>query len=241
VGHHNAQNGVQRGLLEVAIVIVAAPPLPVEIANHTEWWVQWLPLVGSAFVAIATLIGVILSNRTTLKISRQEREDARHRDHLQWRREELRRLGTEVVRAASDAIDEYSKVANLIDQPITPVSMGPVDQASRVVAANAEILRFLGAYDAARCCIELRDLMLNSDLALSAKRCHTILQRDRAAGLSYENRTEDRKAAESDFAGRLREVQVSLRGVGYAVEEELRQLGSVSAEVVSQAVPTRNG
>jgi hypothetical protein len=188
---------------------------------------QWLPLAGSTLVAIAALVGVILSNRTTLKISRQEREEARERDYLQWRREELRRLGTEVVRAASDAVDEYSKIASLIDQPITNASVEPVDRASRLVAANAEILRFQGAYDAARCCIELRDSIMDADLAKSAKRCHVMLRGDRDAGLSYETHREETKAAESDLSARLREVQVSLRRVGEAVEQELRQLKAV--------------
>jgi len=45
-------------------VIGVAAPLPVEIINTTQWWVQWLPLAGPAFVAIGVLVGVILCNRT---------------------------------------------------------------------------------------------------------------------------------------------------------------------------------
>lgn len=193
-----------------------AASLPVE-------WVPWLALVGATFIAIGALVGVILSNKTTLKTSRQEREDARRRDFLQWRRDVMLRLGTEVVDAASEAIDEYSKVASLFTDPITPTSLEPVDRASRRIAAT-ETLRLLGAYDAATRCIELRDMMLAAELMNAAKELHGALRDDRDAGLSYEQITEATKATECRFYERLRQVQVALRGFGQAAESELRQL-----------------
>ena len=203
-------------------VPLTAPP-PVEITNHTEW-VQWLPVAGSALLAIGALVGVVLSNRMTLKISRQEREDARRRDYLQWRREELRRLGTEVVRAARGVIDEYGKVASLVNQPIDETTVAPIEQAARPIAADAEILGFLGADDAARRCIELHEVVMGIDLIKAVREHQASLRQDRANGLLYEQASDARQEAEAKLTDRLMAVQVAIRHFAHAVESELRQL-----------------
>lgn len=203
---------------------IGTSPLPVEITSHTEWWVQWLPLTGSALVAMAAVVGVILSNKTILEISRQEREEARQRDFLQWRREELRRLGSEVVEAAVEAINEYDKLPTLLDEPITRASLDPIDRACRRLAANAETLRFLIAPVTATRCIELHDLILSRELMEAANKYRAALGRDKEAGLSPQAPSEATRAAESDFNEHLQQVRVALRRVGEAVESALRQV-----------------
>jgi hypothetical protein len=205
-------------------VWIDSAPLPVEITNHTEWWVQWLPLVASALVAIATLIGVVLSNRTTLRISRREREDVRQRDFVTWRRKELQRLGTEVVRAARGVIDEYGKAASLVDQPTDAMTLGPIELSARPIAADAEILRFLGAYDAAGRCIKLHSFVTGLPLLKAVQRHKAALLQDRAAGLRYEQPSEALQAAKAELTDLLMEVQVGIRHFGYAIESDLRQL-----------------
>lgn len=205
------------------LVPLTAPP-PVEITNHTEWWVQWLPVAGSALLAIGALVGVVLSNRMTLKISRQEREGARQlsrldreaarqRDYLQWRRETLSRLGTEVVEAAVEAIDEYGKFVNI---STTMIADSPhIDRACRRIAANGEALRLLSAPVCATGCVELRDSIMDDELNKAANE-----YRGRKAGLTDEVTRE----AKARFDEGLRLIQVALQGVVGAVESALRQL-----------------
>jgi hypothetical protein len=141
-----------------------------------------------------------------------------------WRREELRRLGTEVVRDAQFAIDDYSMLSGLLEQPISTTSVEPIDRATRQIGANAEILRFLGAYDAAKHCINVHDLLLDRDLMKAVKVFKSALARDRAAGLPFDSFSDAGKEAESEMEKYLRRVQIALRNFGYAVESELRQL-----------------
>jgi hypothetical protein len=194
-----------------------------QITNHTEWWVLWLPLAGSALVAVGAIIGVVLSNRTTLEVSRQEREGARQRDYLQWRRQELRRLGGEVVQAGVDAVDEYTMLPAR-DFPITKTRLGPIYGACRRIAANGETLRFLAAPVNAARCFELRDLILGQELMSAAKEYQAVRQRDREAGLSAQEPSREAVEAESDFHRQLQQVWAKLRGFGQALESALGQL-----------------
>lgn len=65
--------------------------IPVRIMNSSNWWLPWLPVLGSFLVAIAALVSVILSNRTNRaaitasdKRAREDRHDARTRDFRTW-------------------------------------------------------------------------------------------------------------------------------------------------------------
>jgi hypothetical protein len=75
--------------------------LPVEIANQTQWWVQWLTVLGSVIVATAAFYVVIGTNRTS-----------RERDFLVWRRDNLLRLAAEIAEWGSRAMNELNLVAH---------------------------------------------------------------------------------------------------------------------------------
>jgi hypothetical protein len=66
-------------------------PLPVEITNHTDWWVQWLPLAGSLVVGLVAFIGVVSTNRGSDK-----------RELTKWRRETIMKLSADVLGGASE-------------------------------------------------------------------------------------------------------------------------------------------
>lgn len=86
---------------------IAGPPLPVEIVNHTNWLSQWLPAFSSATVALIALGGVLWSNRRADKRSKQDREDARHRGILDWKRGQILRLGAEAIEAFTPVYGYY--------------------------------------------------------------------------------------------------------------------------------------
>jgi hypothetical protein len=200
---------------------IGTTPLPVEITNHTDWWVQLLPVAGPTVVAIFALIGVILANKTTVKVSRQEREDARERDYLQWRREALRQLGAEIMEAAVEAIDEYSKLPGLFEQPVTPNAMEPIDRTCRRIAANGEKLSFLTAPLNAERCTRLRELMINDELT---KEYRAVLERDKEAGQSSLRVRVLSTDSKARFEERVHEVKKALKGVAVALEAALKQL-----------------
>ena len=137
---------------------IGIQPLPVEVTNHTSWWVYLIPVAGPTIVAILALYGVVRSNRTTVEVSRKEREDARLRDYLQWRRAELRRLGGEAVNAAFEAIDEYTKLPYR-DELFTKNDLGRVQEACRRLSANGEMLHALRAPITGDRCLGLRELL----------------------------------------------------------------------------------
>lgn len=200
---------------------IGAIPLPVEIVNHTDPWVQLLPVAGPTVVAIFALIGVILANKTTVKVSRQEREDARERDYLQWRREALRQLGAEIMEAAVEAIDEYSELPGLFEQPVKPDALKCIDRTCRRLAANGEKLRFLTAPVNADRCAELCDLIINDELT---KEYRAVLERDKEAGqTSLRIRVLSAESKDS-FETRVQKVKEARKGVGSALESALRQL-----------------
>jgi hypothetical protein len=186
VGHHNAQNGVQRGLLEVAIVITAAPPLPVEIVNHTNCWEPYVPpfvgLLASLIVAGVAYRGVILSNRTNLvaitaaderskqdrldaqERCKQDREDAHQREFRAWKREMILRLGTEAMEAFISAHVLFIKFGYSGTRMTREEFEPPVTQAALRITETAMTLQLLGVDEAAELCVELSGAISNTDI-----------------------------------------------------------------------------
>jgi hypothetical protein len=199
----------------IRVASTATTTLP----NDTEWWiVQWLPLA----VAVIALGGVVWSNRKTSQNAKAEREDARERDYVTWRRGELQKLGSEVVKSARGIIDDYGKVASLVDQPLDQHNIGPIEQAARPIAADAEILLFHGAYEAAKWCIELHNVVTSVGLLKAVRLHQAALRQDRFGRRTYEQPSEARKTAEADLTEYLMQVQIGIRNFASAMEDELR-------------------
>ena len=61
-----------------------ATPFPVEITNHTEWWVQWLPFFGSGLLFIASMITLWLTNwAASRRLAKElERQGIRHKSEM---------------------------------------------------------------------------------------------------------------------------------------------------------------
>jgi hypothetical protein len=71
-------------------------PFPVRITNSSEWWLPWLPVLGSSLVALAAFVGVLLSNRT----NRRAIEAADDREWVKWQREKLSGIADDVLTTA---------------------------------------------------------------------------------------------------------------------------------------------
>jgi hypothetical protein len=192
---------------------------PSTLPSDTEWWiVQWLPLA----VAVVALGGVVWSNRKTSQNAKAEREDVRERDYVTWRRGELQKLGTEVVKSARSVIDDYGKAASLVDSPLDQFSVAPIEQAARPIAADAEILLFHGAYEAATWCIELHHVVTSVALVKAVRLHQAALRQDRVEHRMYEQPSEARKDAEATLTEHLMQIQIGIRNFASAMEDELR-------------------
>jgi hypothetical protein len=75
---------------------VAVNPLSVQIVSDSDWWLPWLPVLGSVLVAAAALGGVLASNR---------RADAR--EFAKWRRETILKLSSDAATAALGISREF--------------------------------------------------------------------------------------------------------------------------------------
>lgn len=73
--------------------------VPVYITNASDWWVVWLPVLGSFLVALAALVIGIKSNRT----NRAAIESADGRERERWRLDEVTKVSTDVLRQSHDA------------------------------------------------------------------------------------------------------------------------------------------
>jgi hypothetical protein len=211
--------------LGLGIWVGSTPPptLPVD----TEWWiVQWLPLA----VALIALSGVVWSNSKTLKNANAEREDVRERDYVTWRRGELQKLGSEVVKSARSVIDDYGKAASLVDRPLDEFSIAPIEQAARPIAADAEILLFHGAYEAAKRCIELHNAVTSIELVKAVRLHQAALRQDRVERRMYEQPSEARKDAEAALTKQLMQVQIGIRNFASVMEDEMRLLALPEAD-----------
>jgi len=179
--------------------MISATPLPVEITNHTDGWVVWLPFAGSALLFVASMITVWWTTRAAssrlakelevAKIrhtsemlaldrrSKTEIEATQQRDHRNWRRDQLLRIGIDVVQCAIDARGELSKAANSW-RPMTRDQLDPVVRAAAKVNANTESLALLGADQAAALCRVLYDSLVDDDLWNSGYSLNRSLARD---------------------------------------------------------------
>lgn len=137
-------------------------PLPVEITNHTDWWVQWLPPAITLLVAFIALGGVIWTSIAADKRSKHDREDAQQREYLRWQRDTILRLGTEAAEASEAAIRQYAKIGN--SDQIKRGDFEPVHQAYAQIHSVALSLGLIGAMDAGRACLRLRTAMNAQDI-----------------------------------------------------------------------------
>jgi hypothetical protein len=142
----------------------------------------------------------------------------------------LRRLGVEVVKSARSIIDDYGKSASLADQPLDQFSIGPIEQAARPIAADAEILLFHSAYDAAKWCIELHDKATSVELLKAVGLHQAALRQDRVEGRTSEQPSEARKTAVANLSEQLMQIQIGIRNFASSLESELRQLDSLEAD-----------
>ncbi|MFI5501704.1 hypothetical protein ACIA5E_21800 [Nocardia asteroides] len=69
------------------------------VQSSPDWWLAWLPVLGSALVATAAFSGVIISNRT----NRRAIEAADDREWVKWQREQLAAIANEIITAAHQA------------------------------------------------------------------------------------------------------------------------------------------
>lgn len=208
-------------------------PFLVELINHTGWIQLWLPLITAMIIASVALVGVVVSNRTNRRAieaaderSRTELRESRDRDFRSWQRDTLLRLGDEVVEAAIDAYDEYSKAIALgprWGQEDFQASMEIIDARSRKIGANVARLRLIGAHQTADRCVALRSAINHKELVGSIIEAARAMQNRVGAALHGQTEQFDANMDETVLRrdGRLAGVEAARAAFGLAVEQEL--------------------
>jgi hypothetical protein len=206
-------------------VILAAPPLAVEITNHTDWWAQWLPPAITLLVAFIALGGVIRSNNAADKRGKQDREDARERDFVLWQREAVLRAGTEALEASIAARGQYTRLAHDTNIDIKQEHLAPVLHAVARVETAAEILRLLGAKDGSEWCTRLYEAMGARDITSAMFELNAAYSEDFSA--KREAKSDATEAAAYRFKKVMRPIESAQAKFNAAIEGELHRLRPV--------------
>lgn len=151
-----------------------ADPLLVELISRTSWQSLWLPFITAIVGSAVALFGVFWSNRTNRKAidaadarAKADRQIAHDRDFRLWQRDTLLRLADEVVGAAIEAHNEYTKMmalAHTLDEDGFNTLGTNIDVAGRKIAANIARLGLIGAHQTAERAKVLRATINDSEL-----------------------------------------------------------------------------
>jgi hypothetical protein len=93
--------------------------IPVYITNASQWWVVWLPVLGSFVVALAALVIGLMANRT----NREAIKSADGRERERWRLDEVTKVSTDILRRSHDARALITEIIK------TRKDYGPLEQA----------------------------------------------------------------------------------------------------------------
>jgi hypothetical protein len=95
--------------------------------------------------------------------TKAEIDATRERDSLNWRRDQVLRIGTDVIQSASDARAALSDAASS-RRPMTREALPPILKAANRIAVNADSLELLGANHAAALSRVLADTIGQQEL-----------------------------------------------------------------------------
>lgn len=140
-------------------MIPAAQPLPVDVTMHTSWLVLWLPFIGTVLLFSASMITLWRANHEASRRSEAEIEAARERDKQGWRRDQLLRIGMEVIETSYSARAELGRIALHLRRPVTRADFQPILDASHRIAGCADGIQLLGEKWASIRCRALADML----------------------------------------------------------------------------------
>ncbi|OBK45243.1 hypothetical protein [Mycobacterium kubicae] len=142
----------------------ATQPLQVEILTHTSWLALWLPFIGTVLLFAASMITLWRTNRANAEQSKAEVEAMRERDSQNWRRDQLLRIGMEVIETSYSARAELGRIALHLRRPVTRADFRPILEASHRIAGCADGLQLLGENWASIRCRALADTLSHQDV-----------------------------------------------------------------------------
>ena len=214
---------------------VAASAITVELVNQSDWWLPWLPVLGSLVVALVAFIGVIVSNRTNRAAidasdqrAEQDRHDVRTRDFRTWQRDTTLEIAAAVVQAALAGQEEYSRIAHNAQIDSTdPSTFKEAARLGGVVGAATAKLMIVGAHDLADACRAMRNMMNSRETVLSVKALNSYLA-NVAAGESSEPEREAQLRLQ--LRGRLEDINQARGRFGEAAEAALRKTTELAPE-----------
>jgi hypothetical protein len=119
----------------------------------TQWWLPWLPVLGSTLVAAVAFAGVVISNRT----NRQAIAAARDLDHHKWLRDTLLRLGSDAAAHAFEVDRHYNRRSFQIADDLYTQHMLAVAGELRKLSATADSLSIIGFPELAAKCSDIRN------------------------------------------------------------------------------------
>ncbi|MEZ0358153.1 hypothetical protein [Mycobacterium sp. SA01] len=188
--------------------------IQVELLNHTAWWQLWLPVLTAFIVAAVAFAGVVKSNRTNRMAisaadqrSKDEMRESRDRDFRQWRRDNLRQIGTETVRIAIRTLDHLNTATTEEDDPTDDLfqkkwlkALEPVRSWGADIEANSPALRMIDADDAAKACRELAQVVTRAGVSGEPHAYSAMLNAKRIAAKTL-NRRISEQADQNEIEG----------------------------------------
>lgn len=221
-------------------------PLTVELVNQSDWWLPWLPVLGSMAVALVAFIGVVVSNRTNRAAidasdqrADQDRHDARTRDFRTWQRDTTLEISATVVQAALEGQEEYFRIAhNAQIDANDPSTFKDAARVGGVVGAATAKLMIVGAHDLADASRSLRSAMNSREIVLAVKTFNRYIA-DVAAGAESEPERQSELRLQLDE--RLEIINQARGRFGEAAEAALRQTTELPTEELDDVRPRRFG
>lgn len=144
-------------------------------ASQTPLWVSLLPFAGSVLLFVAAMVTLAFTIRSTNKRAKEDRvaaqvlavadrDAAREKDRIAWRRDTLLRLATEAMSATVTATEQYRRVRDSPEKADVSRLLDRITAAGEVILSASTTLSILGATESASECQYLYGAVTDKEL-----------------------------------------------------------------------------
>jgi len=140
---------------------------------------EWIPVIASSVVAVASLVGISATLlvttkenqnalRKTLEQSQKSLDAARLLELEKWRRDTLVRILSSAIETTIEIGGDLAKSVVLTGEEQAIEHMSLLDANARKLGALAGSLRVIGAHEEADACVKIRHVVNESVVPVSA-------------------------------------------------------------------------
>ena len=197
------------------------------LSNQPSLWAWLAPVLafcGSVLLFGGSMFGVWWTNRAASHRAIQERENERERDFRLWQRDQLLRIGDEVIQAGVGAHAECMKIRRASDPP-SDESFKSIYLFAEKVTANEDRLHLIGAHDTSQCCVELREAINNLELVNTITELHRLESSGTDITTPLDDKAAESQTRQQELADKFDDLRANIKdfcqSVRNAVEAEL--------------------